>query len=83
MEFLGPSFKLSHYQISGRLAAGGLDLGLAQGRLDNSGDADRDLILQVEHVFKRQTHPYIYSHGFSTVTAIGSKSARFRVTTIR
>jgi len=39
-------------EARGRLAAGALHFGCAHGRLDDTGDAGCDLVLQVEHVFQ-------------------------------
>jgi hypothetical protein len=40
-------------QIAGRTIGRPRDLGPPQRRLDDPGDADRDLFLQFKHVFKR------------------------------
>jgi hypothetical protein len=40
-------------QVRGRLAAGALDLGLAQLGFDRTGDIGRDLILQLKNVVER------------------------------
>ena len=49
----GPKVQVISRQIAGRAFRRPPDLRGLQGRLDDTGDADGDLVLQLEHVFER------------------------------